>query len=165
MVPAFDAPGVGRMAVVSDAQGAFIKPFQFAKPIELPQTAFDGQFCWNELMTSDIDAAKTVYADIFGWELKDVDMGEMGMYTLFQIGDKEGAGGMNMPPGVEAPPHWLSYIYANDIDERTTKVESLGGAIHMPPTDIPNVGRFSVVADPTGAVFALYRGAADAQEC
>jgi predicted enzyme related to lactoylglutathione lyase len=86
-------------------------------------------------------------------------MGEMGTYTCFQTDEKDRAGLMQMPPQAgDAPPHWLSYIGVDDVDESAEKVTSLGGQIHCPPMDIPGVGRFSVVADPTGAMFALFKG-------
>lgn len=82
-------------------------------------------------------------------------MGEMGTYTLFKINGIDFAGGMKMPPGTEAPPNWLPYLCIDDTDTRTAQAVELGATTHVPPTDIPNAGRFSVLADPTGAAFAM----------
>ena len=106
-------------------------------------------------MTSDIEAARSGYCDLFGWEFSEADMGEMGTYTLFKINGIDFAGGMKMPPGTEAPPNWLPYLCIDDTDTRTAQAVELGATTHVPPTDIPNAGRFSVLADPTGAAFAM----------
>ena len=159
VIPAIEIPNVGKFALVHDAQGAHFKPFQMAHPRELPESPTVGQFCWDELLTSDIDVARTLYSELFGWELDVIDMGEMGTYTLFKLNGKEIGGGMTMPPEAEAPPNWLAYLQADDVDARAAKAVELGAATYVEPRDIPHVGRFSVHADPTGAAFALYEGA------
>jgi hypothetical protein len=155
VMPAVEMPNIGKFAVVHDAQGAHFKPFQLAFPRSLPKEPAIGQFCWDELRTSDIAAARSVYCDLFGWESSEVDMGEMGVYVLFKINGMEFAGGMLMPPDTTAPPNWLPYLCTDDIDARAAKAVELGATIFVKPTDIPNAGRFSVHADPTGAAFAL----------
>ncbi|MEK6238148.1 MAG: VOC family protein [Planctomycetales bacterium] len=154
-IPAVDMPDVGRFAVMKDPQGALIKPFQLAFPVDLPEHPAVGQFCWDELATSDREAAKTLYAEVFGWEASDVDMDEQGVYTLFKLGDMDFAGAMDLPPDSKAPPHWTPYLSVDDADARAAMVEELGGKIYVPPKDIPNIGRFSVQADPNGAVFSM----------
>lgn len=76
-------------------------------------------------------------------------------YTITKIGD-EGVGGiMPLPPEAEAvPPHWGVYVTVDDVDATAAKAEELGGKIHVPPTDIPNVGRFCVIQDPQGSVIS-----------
>lgn len=119
-----------------------------------------GTFCWNELMTTDVGAAKAFYTGLLGWSTEEMDMGEMGTYTIFRKGEQQVAGMMAMVgdswEGV--PPHWMSYIAVDDVDASTAKVEQLGGKVCVPPTDIPNVGRFSVITDPAGATISLFKG-------
>ena len=96
---------------------------------------------------------------VFGWKHQESDMGEMGVYTLFRSDDQDRAGMMTMPSNVQAPPHWLGYVLVEDIEAKATEITSLGGTLHCGPMDIPGIGRFAVGADPTGAGFALFKGA------
>ena len=91
-------------------------------------------------------------------------MGPMGVYTLYKAPGTEsdekvpGLGGMmTMPKDAPYPPHWLHYVEAADVDASAKRVKELGGQIHMQPMDIPNIGRFAVATDPTGAAFALFK--------
>ena len=113
-------------------------------------------FCWNELMTPDPEAAKRFYTQLLGWTSRESDIGEAGTYTIFAAGDKDVGGMMKTTKG-EIPPHWLSYVAVEDVDAATKKAEQLGAKPCVPPTDIPNVGRFSVITDPTGATIGLYQ--------
>ena len=113
-------------------------------------------FCWNELMTGDVEAAKKFYTALFGWETKEMDMGPAGTYTIFSSAGKDCAG-MMKKPDEHVPTTWLSYVSVEDVDASTSKAESLGAKICVQPTDIPDMGRFSVVTDPTGAAIALYK--------
>ena len=157
LAPAFSVPEIGRFAFVRDPQGAAINLFQLEKPLPLPELPAIGRVCWNELLTTHINEARKFYVEIFGWVTSDIDMGPMGTYTVFQLAGKDNCGGMNMPPGVEAPPHWMHYFFVDSVDARTEKATSLGAKVCAPPADIPGIGRFSVVADPIGAVFALFQ--------
>jgi len=110
-----------------------------------------GAFSWNELMTTDVASAKTFYSEAFGWQYKDEPMGEM-TYTVVTAGEKEIGGIMTIPPEAgEMPPVWGAYVTVDDVDETAKKVEAAGGKIHVPPRDIPGVGRFCVIQDPQGA--------------
>ena len=110
-----------------------------------------GAFSWNELMTTDVAAAKKFYTEAFGWEYKDEPMGEM-TYTIVKAGDREIGGMMNIPPDSgEHPPVWGAYVTVDNVDETVKKVKAAGGKIHLPPQDIPGVGRFCVIQDPQGA--------------
>lgn len=155
--PPVTIPGVGTFSVVSDAQQAFLKPFQPAGPRLLPTVPAPGHFCWDELLTTDVGAAKELYSYAFGWVPQDVDMGPSGTYTLFNHNGIEVAGAMAMPPTAEAPPHWLPYIAVEDVDQRADKAVSLGAKLYVEPRDIPEVGRFSVIGDPSGATFAVFK--------
>ena len=120
-----------------------------------------GTVCWNEVLTKNLDAARSFYTQLLGWTTEEMPMGEAGTYTMFLQGDKQVAGVMQMdgPQFEHVPSHWLSYIAVDDIDDRTAAASNLGAQVHVPPTDIPSVGRFSVIADPTGAVVALFQKA------
>lgn len=160
----FDVMDVGRMAVVQDPSGAVICFWQAKKHIGATVKNEPGALCWNELYTTNVDAAGKFYTSTLGWQTEAVDMGPMGTYTLFQHpgqGKDGNAGGMMaMPPNMKgAPSHWLAYFLVADADAATKKAESLGAKTLMPPTDIPNIGRFSIVQDPQGAVLALYKNA------
>lgn len=112
-------------------------------------------FCWYELMTSDQDAAEKFYADVAGWTMADSGMPGM-RYTLFSAGEHQVGGIMEM---AEMPPLWFGYVVVDSADDYAEKVTAAGGAVHKAPEDIPGIGRFSVVADPQGAVFVLFEPA------
>jgi predicted enzyme related to lactoylglutathione lyase len=155
-----DIPEVGRFVVFGDPQGAVLSAFAGESAPE--GGAPEGVFVWNELATSDADAAKAFYADVFGWTTsREMDMGEAGTYSILATADGTDVGGcMNLTPEMKehgVPPNWLVYLGTDDIDATTAKAKELGATVHMEPTDIPDVGRFSVLQDPTGAAFALFQ--------
>ena len=116
-------------------------------------------FVWYELMTTDTDVAERFYRDVVGWNAQPFDQPDM-RYTVMSAGGRMVAGLMALPPEyAEAGgrPAWVGYIYADDVDAATDGVRDAGGAVHREPADIPNVGRFSVVADPGGAIFNLFK--------
>lgn len=117
-----------------------------------------GSFCWNELMTSNIEKGKEFYKALFGWEIEDHDMENM-TYTLFKQGDKDVGGMMQIPPQheQEIPPHWMSYVCVENVDDSVKKAASLGATIKQPAMDVSNIGRLAVLQDPTGAHIALWQ--------
>lgn len=124
-------------------------------------TKLHGAFSWNELVTSDPEAAKAFYSELLGWTLSEMEGGEV-PYTIAKAGETEVAGIMPIPPDAgNMPPHWGAYVTVDDVDASAGRAESLGGKICMPPTDIPGIGRFSVISDPQGAILALITYAAD----
>jgi len=117
-----------------------------------------GRFVWYELMASDTEAAKAFYTKVVGWGTQDGPVPGMA-YTMFTTGETPVGGMMAQPEDARkmgAPPSWIGYVAVDDVDATAERIKRLGGAVHVPPTDIPNVGRFSVVADPQSAVFALF---------
>ncbi|WP_428261134.1 VOC family protein [Haliangium sp.] len=114
-----------------------------------------GKVVWRELMTPDPAASKKFYGEIFGWDYDDVDMGPM-IYTLIKGGERGRGGIMKMDAG-EHPPHWMSYVSVPDVDAAAKAAEDAGGTIGVPPTDIPQVGRFSVIGDPGGAWITAFK--------
>jgi predicted enzyme related to lactoylglutathione lyase len=126
-----------------------------------------GAFCWNELATTDLDAAQNFYRTLLGWEIKEgtVPGGGMryseivvggrhvgGMYSINEANEAcgEGAEGASELP----PPNWRIYVAVDDVDASAAKVKELGGKVCVEPMDI-SVGRFCVVNDPAGATISL----------
>jgi predicted enzyme related to lactoylglutathione lyase len=146
-------------AILRDPLGAVIAAYHSRKPMPpgYPKQG-PGMFCWEELLTTDPKRMLAFYGEVFGWTHETVQM-PVGPYHILKGGDAHVGGVMQMPPGVPAPPHWLSYVAVTDVDETAATAVKLKAAQHVPPTDIPGVGRFSVHADPQGAVFALYKTA------
>jgi uncharacterized protein len=160
--PPTEIPDVGHFAVIIDPQGAAFCLFQGremegADDWQIP--CGPGTVAWNELMTTNPQAAAGFYKGICGWSSREEDMGSMGKYWIFRSGEKDVAGMMPIPPGSQGPPAWLSYFQVADVDQSTKKAQELGGKVFVQPTDIPNIGRFSVTADPTGAMLALFKSA------
>ncbi|MBX9805579.1 MAG: VOC family protein [Alphaproteobacteria bacterium] len=119
-----------------------------------------GEFCWNELMTSDTGKAKEFYGQLFGWTHQDMPMKNM-TYTMFNSGEKMVGGLLQIPPQEQGkvPPHWMSYILVASLDESLNKAETLGAKVKMPPTTVEGMGRFAVIQDPTDAHIALWESA------
>jgi predicted enzyme related to lactoylglutathione lyase len=110
-------------------------------------------FVHVELLSNDPGKAKEFYSKLFNWKLEDVP----GMdYTLINVGEGTG-GGIMKNPIPNAPSSWLAYVLVDNAVNATQKVKELGGRVLREVTEIPNIGSFSVVSDPTGAVFALWQ--------
>jgi len=164
-VPTTQIEGTGTFAVVADPTGAVFSPWKSARAgdavekLELPRPY---TFCWDELMSTDPKAAVAFYEQLFGWKGRAVDMGGGMIYTLLDRpgvtnpkGDPAAAGGaMQSPPGVPYS-FWIAYVAVDDCDQISARAEKLGAKVTMPPTDIPNVGRFAVWMDPQGASIAV----------
>ena len=124
-----------------------------------------GSFVWYELMTSDAAAAKAFYSKVVGWSTQDMPMPGM-TYTLLSAGTTQVGGLMALPQDAcdaGMKPCWVGYIGVDDVDGAAAKVKKLDGTILRAPADIPNVGRFAVVADPKGAAFNLFKPAQGGQ--
>jgi hypothetical protein len=114
-----------------------------------------GAFSWSELQTTDVEGAKKFYTGLLGWATEDFPSEEM-PYTVVTAGENMVGGIMTLPPQCTgAPPHWSVYITVDDVDASAQKATELGGTIMVPPMDIKDVGRFSVIRDPQGAVFSI----------
>ena len=114
-----------------------------------------GHFSWNELVTADTSASADFYGRLFGW--KAVPFGPEGGYVLFKTNpDEMGLAGMMAAPQPGMPTHWQSYVVVDDADASLEKAASLGAKVLMPVTEIPNVGRIALIADPQGAVLGFH---------
>ena len=115
-----------------------------------------GKFCWVDLGTTDVAAAKEFYSALFGWTPNDLQGPGM-IYTLFQIDGQNVAGMYKLSSKQATPPGWLSYVCVTYADETAAQVEELGGKIILPPMDVPEAGRGAVFADPQNAVFGVWQ--------
>lgn len=151
-------PTVGRFAVIADPQGATIAIFKPEAAMALHDAEKEGEFCWNELMTTDREAALDFYKKVFGWKALDsMDMGPMGTYQMFGVGDKACGGMMKTPAGTPMPPSWIYYINMYDLDASIARATKQGAKVMNGPMDIPGGGRIAQLMDPGGAVFALHQ--------
>jgi predicted enzyme related to lactoylglutathione lyase len=113
-----------------------------------------GAFGWMEIMTTDVEGARSFYSKLFGWETEDASIEGMNYWVITMDGDSKG-GIMSMPPEMAGmPPMWGIYVTVDDVDATAKKVGELGGKIIRPPSDIPNVGRFCVLSDPQGGIIS-----------
>jgi predicted enzyme related to lactoylglutathione lyase len=148
----FDVADYGRMAVLIDPQGAAISLWQPKKNIGVQIRDEANTLCWNELQATNLDAAKKFYTALFGWTLK-----ESPEYIELHAGTKAIGGMMKSQAPPEVPSYWIPYFAVEDCDATVQKAGAGGAAVHVPPTDIPNVGRFAVLADPQGAAFSVIK--------
>ena len=147
-----DVPEIGRIAVISDPQGGVISAYSPEGEGPNPE----GTFVWDELSTSDPEAAKDFYTEVFGWTAQTMDMGG-GTYTIFKrAGDIDVGGATKASEGT--PTAWMPYIAAADLEATAERARELGGTVIQEPTDIPNMGRFAIVRDPAGGIFGLWKG-------
>jgi predicted enzyme related to lactoylglutathione lyase len=155
-----DIPNVGRFAVLADPQGAAFSVFHSSNEMALHDTSKPQEFCWNELLTSDSAAGFKFYAELFGWKsIQDMDMGPMGVYRIFGVGEKQLGGMMTTPKGAPIPPMWMFYIETDNLDAATAKATANGAKLMNGPMDVPG-GRITQLMDPQGAAFALHQVAA-----
>ncbi|MGI8508258.1 MAG: VOC family protein [Gemmatimonadaceae bacterium] len=123
-------------------------------------------FVWYEFHTSDAAGVARFYSSVLGWGLHDAGMPDRS-YTLITV-DKVQIGGILQKPAgsfvAGAKPTWIGYIGVNNVDTYIELLQQLGGSVHRAAEDIPNVGRFAVVADPQGANFVLFQPSNAGQE-
>jgi predicted enzyme related to lactoylglutathione lyase len=120
-----------------------------------------GKFVWYEYMGNDLKAAADFYTHVVGWTAKDAEMPGF-PYQILSAGGHMVAGMMDIPAEAKAMgarPSWMGYIWVEDVDAALPKLTAAGGKVYKPPSDIPGVGRFAVVADPYGGAFMLFRDA------
>jgi hypothetical protein len=164
LMPAFDIPNVGRIAMVSDPQGA---PFYVMKPI--PPAGRENEqsdvfspdavqrVSWNELSTTDPVAARKFYTGQFGWSADEfMDMGEMGEYRFLERNGTRIGALCGVMPGQH--PKWRYYFRVPSILAAKATVEQRSGAIHMGPHQVPTGDWILIGSDPQGAEFALVGG-------
>ena len=154
-MPPFDVLDAGRMTIIADPTGSVFGVWQPGRHTGAQLANEPGSFAWNELRTRDIGAAKSFYNAVFGWDADTQDFAG-GQYTMFKVGDKVVAGGMDMGDmfPAEVPPHWGVYFVVEDCDAAAAKVRDLGGQVQSEPMTT-SAGRMAAVADPQGAAFSI----------
>jgi predicted enzyme related to lactoylglutathione lyase len=159
--PPFDVMDAGRMAVLQDPTGAVFQVWQAGKSIGAKILTEPGALCWTELTTTDTVAAEKFYTQLFGWVPKHSAPSSVMEYTEFSVGGTPSIGMMAKPKDMPAhiPSYWMPYFQVADLDASVAKAKELGARVMVPPQEIPNTGRFAIVSDPQGAVFALFRSA------
>ena len=155
LMEAADVMEEGRMAVVQDNTAATFGLWQPRNHIGADLMYEPGSVGWNELQTTDVAAASTFYASVFGWSRHEADMGEGKTYNEIKMGEQPVGGMMAIDPEWgEVPPHWDVYLCVEDCDASAAKAASLGGTVMIPPTSVSNI-RFAVVQDPQGAYVGI----------
>jgi predicted enzyme related to lactoylglutathione lyase len=157
LVAPSDIPNVGRFAVVQDPAGAPISIFQPGQHHGIKIFGEVGALCWADLNSQEPGKAAAFYSQWLGWTY---ETGKDGYRHIIN-----GAGQENMiggiPPQMHAPPgtpsHWMAYFHTADCKATAAKALQLGASAIMPATLMPDVGTIAVLADPQGAVFALYQ--------
>ncbi len=158
----FDVMDAGRMAIIQDPTGAVFCVWQAMKHTGAGVLGEIGALCWTELMTRDANKAQAFYTGLFDWKAEAMPMGPMS-YTIYKRGDTQAGGMMQITKEMgPIPSHWMVYFSVSDCDGTVAKGGTLGGKTTMPPTDIPNIGRFAILQDPQGAHFAVIKLAATA---
>jgi uncharacterized protein len=111
-------------------------------------------FVHAELMSTDISKSKAFYGTLFNWEMEDVQLPEM-TYTFIKVGEGTG-GGMLKNPMPGAPSSWMVYVLVEDVRAATAKAKTLGAKVMKDVTEVPDMGWFSIITDPTGAMLGLW---------
>ena len=120
-----------------------------------------GMFCWLDLATTDVEAAKSFYGGLFGWTAPDQSMDEVRNYGMFKL-DGRDVGGLSDLQDAQrqlgVPPHWTLFIAVENADASAAKAKQLGATISVQPFDVSDVGRVASIQDPQGAHFLHLAG-------
>ena len=154
----FDVVDAGRMAALQDPQGAVFSVWEPRANIGARLVNDPGSMTMTQLNAADRETAREFYEALFGWRFEQVSP-EPPYWSILN-GERLNAGMMDLPPGGEAPSHWLVYFTVQDADAAVARIRELGGEVVVPPAPIP-AGRFVVARDPQGAYFALFEGEVD----
>ncbi len=159
LAPPFDVFDFGRMAVIQDPTGAVFSIWEKKKHSGIGIEGVPGTLCWADLSTADPEAAKKFYSELFAWNISAGDKDPSGYLHIMNGGHPIGG----LPPTAhrdpKTPPHWLPYFAVEDVDATTAKAQQQKAKAYLAPMSIENVGRMAVLADPQGAVFAIFKEA------
>ena len=145
----------GRMALFFEPNGAMFAVWQGQEHGGAKRKNQPNSVCWNELASKNAQASRDFYTQLFGWQYQIQDMDGM-PYTLFLQDGEQVAGMLEMTDEWgDMPAHWMVYFQVENCDHTLSNVEKLGGQVCVPATDIPDVGRFSVITDPQGGFFSV----------
>ena len=155
--PPFDVFDAGRMALMADPTGAIFSLWQPKKNPGTGIAGVPGTLCWADLSTPDPDTAKRFYERLFEWKIAPGEHDHSG-YLHIQNGEQFIGG---IPPAgnrdAHSPPHWMPYFLVAGCDATTAKAQQLGAKVFLAPMTLEKAGRFAVLADPQGAVFAIFQ--------
>lgn len=160
LAPPFDVFDAGRMSPIEDPTGANFCIWQPGRNTGTGISAPHGTLCWGDLSTPDRDRAAEFYSGLFGWQMMKEDEHPEHNYWHIKNGE-EFIGGITPSSQHQAgmPAHWMAYFTVNDCDATAAAAKTMGATLYMPPTDFEDVGRISVMADPQGAAFAIFKAA------
>ena len=154
MMPPMDVMDVGRMSMIQDPSGGFVMLWQAKAHVGASLFNVPNSMGWNELLTHDPDKAKAFFTGLFGWEVVTEDSG----YTMWMNNGRPNGGLLKMhEEWGDAPTHWMVYFSVADCAATAAKATELGGTVMVPPTDAGEVGVFSVIQDPQGAIFTAIK--------
>ncbi len=158
LAPAFDVMDAGRMAVLQDPAGAVFSIWQPKTHLGVQITNEPGSLCWSETTTRDTKKAEAFYTKLFGWTAKHSAPSSQMEYTEFSAGERSSIGMMPMPKEVPpfVPSYWMPYFQVTACDASVAKAKSLGAKLMVGPHDIADTGRFAILNDPQGAMFAVF---------
>jgi len=146
--------GVTQASWIGAGRGCNIRVAQFHAVFE--EDFMGNPFVHVELNTTDVQKAKDFYGKLFDWKMSDIMPGPGGAYTMIEVGEGTGGGLMKHPiPG--APSTWLAYVLVDDIAAATQTAKSLGASVVKDVTEVPRMGWFSIILDPTGAALGLWQ--------
>jgi hypothetical protein len=151
-----DLPGIGRRARIADPQGAELGLLTDARGDKSDAPAMFGGWLWNELHTTEPARALTFYEKVVGFSHHSMDMGPGERYHILSRNGVDRGGVTGHLLG-GAPPQWLPYVSVDDVDATIARAGKLGARIQVGAEDIPGIGRFGVLEDPTGAVLAIMK--------
>jgi hypothetical protein len=112
-------------------------------------------FVHVELQTKDPKKARDFYGRLFDWKLEDAPVPGFGTYTMIGVGEGTGGGMMAGPPG--APSQWVAYVNVDDVASATRKAKELGATVVVDVTPVADMGKFTIITDPTGATLGLWQ--------
>ncbi len=145
------------MGRIQDPTGAVLALWEPKKDIGSHYKNVPGSLCWNELITTAPETANNFFTKLFDWSSETSEMINI-TYTAFVMGEMPVAGMYKMPAEMaNVPSHWMPYFAVADCDQSSAKAQELGASVLQPPMDIPKTGRFAVLQDPQGAVFAIIK--------
>ena len=164
LTPATSLPNAGRFAVLEDPHGAKFGVHSSPMEPRPEMPAVYGEFYWHELATTtDPVAAFAFYKDLFGWdEVRQYDMGPMGVYLVFSRNGRE-IGGMfdKGKQGLPGGAYWVGYVRVPNMDAAVATVKAERGALLNGPMEVPGGDWIAQFSDPHGAFFAVLVNAAD----
>lgn len=155
----FDVFDVGRMAVIQDPTGAIVSVWQPQKHSGAGIIHVHGTLSWADLITREPDRAARFYSGLFNWAITPEQNDPSGYLHIAAGGHSIGGIPQAKERNPQIPPHWLIYFHVTNCDESLAKAKQLGAASMGPAITMEGVGRWAVLTDPQGAMFAIFEPA------